>query len=37
MPEWVWRLRESPKDFRYGGFGAWLRWVFRGVAADYEP
>lgn len=28
------RLRESGRDYRYGGFRAWLRWVFRGIAAD---
>lgn len=34
MREFLWRLRESPKDFRYGGWRGALRWIFRGVAAD---
>ena len=34
MREFLWRLRESPKDYRYGGLRAALRWIFKGVAAD---
>ena len=36
MRTFLWRLRESPKDYRYGGLRAALRWVFRGVGADAE-
>ena len=30
------RLATSGRDFRYGGFRAWLRWVFNGVPADED-
>jgi hypothetical protein len=32
----LYRLRDSGRDYRYGGFRAWLQWVFRGIAADEE-
>ena len=32
----VHRVATSGRDFRYGGFRAWLRWVVRGVPADAE-
>ena len=35
--DFIWRLRESPKDYRYGGFRAWRAWVLKGESADYEP
>ena len=28
------RVATSARDYRYGGFRAWLRWVFNGIPAD---
>ena len=28
MRGFLWRLRECPKDYRYGGLRAALRWIF---------
>jgi hypothetical protein len=28
------RIVTSGRDYRYGGFGAWLRWIVFGVPAD---
>lgn len=36
MREFLWRLRESPKYYRYGGLRAALRWIFKGVSADAD-
>lgn len=36
MRGFLWRLRESPKDYRYGGLLAARRWIFKGVSADAE-
>jgi hypothetical protein len=36
MRDLLWRIRESPKDYRYGGFRAALRWIVFGIAADEE-
>lgn len=30
------RLATSGRDYRYGGFGAWLRWVLKAIPADEE-
>lgn len=30
------RIATSARDFRYGGFRAWLRWIVRGVPADED-
>lgn len=30
------RIATSSRDYRYGGFRAWLRWIAVGVSADAE-
>jgi hypothetical protein len=30
------RIATSARDYRYGGFRAWLRWIVRGIPADAE-
>lgn len=30
------RVFTSARDYRYGGFRVWLRWVIYGVSADAE-
>lgn len=32
----VHRVATSERDFRYGGFRAWLRWIVTGTPADWE-
>ena len=32
----VHRIATSARDYRYGGFRAWLRWIVKGVPADWD-